>query len=194
MLAAVSLLVLIVAYIAVTPQSTKHWSPLPTIVKADTRLFIGLRYQDSVDVATTLKIIKEALPNEVGMCLYGFAIDTTVQVRDRMSGDIVEKDVKIAVIDSVVRANVDSAGLNFVSYTDGVACDPNKKLIAKAHTHPTTFPFERCEPSIPDVLFAFHTGPKYWFTLVMCPGRNNILWSDGRRFEFSFQNSARGGG
>ncbi len=194
MLAVVSLLVLVVAYIGVTPQNTHHLSPLPTKVKADTRLFIGFRYQDSTDAATTLKIIKEALPNEVGMCMYGFAIDTTVQARDRMSGDIVEKTVKIAVVDSVFRANIDSAGLNFVTYTDGIACDTNKKLIAKAHTHPTNFLFERCEPSIPDVLFAFHTGPKYLFTLVMCPRKNNIMWADGRRFEFSFQNSSHSGG
>ena len=173
------------------PAYTHHLTPLPTVIRADTRDFIGFRYQNEEDIAITINIITAALPNETSMCLYGFAKDTIIHMVDSIAGDSTAYIRKIAVIDSVAIANIDSAGPKFVQYIDRIACDYNRRLIGKAHTHPLTPPYfmgGQCDHSHPDAIYTHDKGTKYWFVLVMCPTSNNIMWADGRRIEFGFKN------
>jgi len=190
LLALASVLVYIVACVAATPSHTHHDTPLPIVFRADTRELIGFRFANPTTVSRAIQIINAAHPDEAAMCLYGYAQDTTFLAplfMDRSDSLTVYR--KIAIVDSIEAANVDLAGTYFVSYEDGIACNPNKRLIAIAHSHPTVrislFP-EPCDHSDLDAIFTHVKEEKYWFSLVFCSNSNSLLWADGRRFIFYF--------
>lgn len=175
-----------------TPTYTHHITPLPIVVRADTREFIGFRFADTISVNRVIQIIMVAHPSEAAMCLYGYAQDTIFLAPKFMNPlDSIEIYRKIAIIDSVEIADVDKVGSTFILYEDGVACDPNKRLIAIAHSHPTTVfqPPESCNHSDLDAIFIHMKEQKYWFSLVFCAHANSLLWADGRRKIFYFVES-----
>ena len=69
-----------------------------------------------------------------------------------------------------------------------MACDPNERLIAIAHSHPM-HRYGDCDHSDIDAIFQHAKEQKYWFSLVFCVGNNSIMWADGRRLTFGFSKS-----
>lgn len=171
------------------PSQTHHSTPLPLSVRADTRNFVLLRFDTTKVTADQLRaVVVAGLPNEVSMCFYGYAKDTTYITFHRdgpITGDSVEVTKKIAIVDSMAPANIKSSNPVSVFYKDGIACDPNPKLIGIGHTHPLQNPYGRgCDHSRLDALFGHNKQTKYWFMIVFCSFGHNILWADGRRSIF----------
>ena len=185
------ILVLVYSVACVTATSSPRITLLPTVTRADTREFIGFRFADSIVVNRIVEIILVMHPSEAAMCLYGYAQDTTYLTPMFMNPlDSVRTYVKIAIIDSVEAANIKQAGSTFVTYEDGVACDPNERLIALAHSHPTILrPINSCNHSDLDALFTHAKEQKYWFSLVFCPYSNSLMWADGRTATFGYGES-----
>ena len=182
-------LALVLVYVVACAPHTPSGPPLPTVIRADTRDFIGFRFATTTAVDRALEIVKAARQNEAAICLYGFAQDTIYLAPQFMNPlDSVRVDKKIAIIDSVAVANVDKTGTNFVTYIDGVACDPNERLIAVAHSHPL-FQFGRCDHSDMDAIFHHVKEQKYWFSLVFCLTNSSLMWADGRRLTFDYGKS-----
>ena len=177
------------AFVAV--QEGPSTNTLQTVSRADTRLFVGMRYEREIDIAYLWTFSQAALPNEIAFCLYGHAVDTTMTFTRFSDGENVEMIRQIAVIDSVSKANIEIATPTYVQFTEGVACDPNPRLIGTAHTHPN-IPHPqlggRCTHSDLDVLYAQNRETEYWFTLVLCTWTHELLWADGRRLEYYVRN------
>lgn len=171
---------------------TRPWTAISTIERADTRDFVGMRYEREVDIILLWTLSQLALPNEVAFCLYGHAVDTTMTFKQIDNDEEVDLDKKIAVIDSIAVANIAKATPTYVQFTDGVACDPDPRLIGTAHTHPNVphpvFNTGRCTHSDMDVLYAQYRETEYWFTLVLCTWTHELMWADGRRLEYYVRN------
>lgn len=197
-LTAISVLMVAAACSFATVQEvdTRPWSTIPTIIRADTHDFVrdGMRYEREVDIIYMWTVSQLSLPNEVAFCLYGHAIDTTMTYKSLDTGESVDIPKKIAIIDSVSIANIKEATPTYVTFTDGVACDSDPRLIGTAHTHPNVphpvFNQGRCTHSDNDVLYAQHRKIEYWFTLVLCTWTHELMWADGRRVEYYVRNPA----
>lgn len=182
-------LALVLVYVVACAPHAPPGILMPTVIRADTRHFVGFRFTTRTVVNRALQIVRAAWPNETAMCLYGFAQDTIYLTPQFMNPlDSVRVDKKIAIIDSVTAANVEKTGTNFVTYIDGVACDPNERLIAVAHSHPMP-QFGNCDHSDTDAIFQHAKEQKYWFSLVFCYNSNSIMWADGRRIIFGYRKS-----
>ncbi len=178
---------------ATVPEiDNRPWSEIPTITRADTRDFTGMRYEREVDIILMWTLSQLSLPNEVAFCLYGHAVDTTMTFIQIGTDEEIELEKKIAVIDSIAVANIEEATPTYVKFVDGVACDPDPRLIGTAHTHPNVphpvFNSGRCTHSNMDVLYAQHREEEYWLTLVLCTWTHEMMWADGRRFEYYVRN------
>lgn len=173
-------------------QEAPSTSTIPTISRADTRNFVAMRYGREIDIIYLWAVSQTALPNETAFCLYGHAVDTTMTFTRFSDGEQVELERKVAVIDSVFMANIEIATPTYVQFTDGIACDPNPRLIGTAHTHPNVpHPLAnqgRCTHSYLDVLYAQNRETEYWFTLVLCTWTHELMWADGRRLEYYVRN------
>lgn len=178
------------SFVTTTQQDTRPWTEIPTITRADTRDFAGMRYEREVDIILLWTLSQLALPNEVAFCLYGYAADTTITYRQIDSDEMVDLPKKIAVIDSVAIANIEEATPVYVQFTDGVACDADPRLIGTAHTHPSVPWGGRCTHSELDVLYAQYRETDYWLTLVMCEYTHQLMWADGRRLDYYVRNPA----
>lgn len=170
-------------------KQTNHATPLPISTRADTRNFVGFRFDTTIVSDNQIyTMITDALPNETSMCFYGYAKDTTLMVLRRVGPGIaymVEMVKKIAIVDSIAPANIEKSNSVSIFYKNGIGCDPNPRLIAMGHTHPLQNPAAgKCDHSQADALFAHDRQAKYWFMLVFCPYRTSILWADGRRSRF----------
>lgn len=188
---AIALIVAAACSFVTTQEDTRPWTIIPTITRADTRHFIGMRYEREVDIAYLWSLSQVALPNEIAFCLYGHAVDTTLTITQFSDGEQVELVRKIAVIDSVYVANIDEAAPTYVTFKDGIACDPDPRLIGTAHTHPYILHPQmggRCTHSDLDVLYAQNRETEYWFTLVLCTWTHELMWADGRRLEYYVRN------
>ena len=168
------------------------WTTLPTVIRADTREFVSMRYERQVDIIYLWTLSQLALPNEVAFCLYGHAVDTLMTFRTVQGNEEIELNKKVAVVDSVHIANIKSASPRYVEFEGGIACDPNPRLIGTAHTHPNvphpSFNSGRCTHSDLDVLYAQNRGTEYWLTLVLCEWTHELMWADGRRLEYYVRN------
>lgn len=169
-----------------TPSQTHHSTPLPLSVRADTRNFVLLRFDTTKVTGEQLRVVATtALPNEVSMCFYGYAKDTTymaLRPSSPTTGDTVEVTKQIAIIDSMAPTNIAASSPRSLFYKDGIACDPNPRLIGMGHTHPLQGPYgSGCDHSRPDALFSHNKQTKYWFMVVFCRFGHSILWADGRR-------------
>jgi hypothetical protein len=173
----------------VQPTQTHHSTPLPLSIRADTRNFVGLTFDTTKVNAEQLRaVVVAALPNETSMCFYGYAKDTTYTAFRRdgpITGDSVEVTRKIAVIDSMAPSNIKSSNPISIFYKDGIACDPNPRLIGIGHTHPLqNSRMGPCDHSRVDTLFGHGQQTKYWFMMVFCSFGHSVLWADGRRVTF----------
>jgi len=188
----VKLLILILflaSVVACGSVSTHSTTPIPTVIRADTRKFIGFRFATRAVVNRAVQLMIAARQHEAAMCLYGFAQDTTYLIPRFMNPlDSVRVDRKIAIVDSVNVANIEQSGTNFIKYIDGIACDPDERLIAVAHSHPMV-QRGNCDHSDIDAIFQHAKEQKYWFSLVFCLTNSSIMWADGRRLTFSFSKS-----
>lgn len=178
------------SFVTTTQEGPTPWT-MPTVIRADTREFVTMRYEREIDIAYLWSLSQMALPNEVAFCLYGHAVDTTMVFTQLMSGDTVSLPRKVAIIDSVYVANIKSATPTYVEFEDGIACDPNPRLIGTAHTHPDV-PHPQmggnCQHSVLDVLYAQSRGAEYWFTLVLCTWTHSLMWADGRVSQYYVRN------
>lgn len=171
-------------------QFTNYIVKIPTVSRADTRLFIGMRFADTIPISITMNRILDALPNETALCLYGYSQDTTFIESDFLNPlDSSRVDRKIAIVDSVWPANIEQSGPHFLIYTDRIACLPHLRLIGVVHSHPLSI--KGCDHSDFDALFTHSKEEKYWFSLVFCPHNNNLLWADGRRITFKLKRVER---
>ena len=64
-----------------TGQEVEGPWAIPTITRADTRDFAGMRYEREVDIIYLWALTQVWLPNEVAFCLYGHAVYTTITYR-----------------------------------------------------------------------------------------------------------------
>ena len=178
------------SFVTVQEVDNRPWSTIPTVTRADTRDFAGMRYEREVDIIYLWTLSQLALPNEVAFCLYGHAVDTTITYRQVNTDEEIDLEKKIAVIDSVAIANIEEATPVYVQFTDGIACDPDPRLIGTAHTHPNVPWGGRCTHSDLDVLYAQNRETEYWFTLVLCEYTHQLMWADGRRLDYYVRNPA----
>jgi len=157
--------------------------PFSTISRPDTRKFMSVQFQDSLILQKTISIATSRLPNENAVCLYGFYKDTTI-TRTQMD-TIVQKQYRVAVVDNITQANVETSSKKYITFINNTACDDNTKLIGIAHIHPIYG--IRCDHSAMDAIFLFSQETKYWFSLVFCPYGSALLWADGRRYVYRLQ-------
>ena len=193
-LTAISVILVAAACSFATVQEidNRPWTQIPTVIRADTRDFTIMRYEREIDIIYLWSLSQIALPNEVAFCLYGHAVDTLMTFTTVQGDEEIELTKKIAVIDSVHIANIKSATPRYVEFENGIACDPNPRLIGTAHTHPNVaHPLAnqgRCTHSDLDVLYAQNRETEYWLTLVFCTWTHELMWADGRRLEYYVRN------
>jgi hypothetical protein len=154
-----------------------------TQIQLNTRSFVEVRWKDSNVKRKVLELANSALPNETSMCFYGNAKDTSVILFDDITQKVESVHVKIAIIQRVQKANIDSSGLTFVYYKN-LACNVHPDLIGIAHTHPLAFSVVgECRHSETDILFLNKYSFEYWFSVVLCPGGYmDVRWVDGRNY------------
>jgi len=160
---------------------TDHETPLPIVKRIDTTEFMATAFADSFLWTFVKNTIKEALPNETAFCFYGYAKDTTVTVVNSVTKIEMQVPVKIAVIDSAAPARIDSSTDHNISYTDKIACLPDRRLVGIAHTHPLTPRGALCGHSHMDALYLHRMSMHFWFSMVFCRTSTSLLWQDGRR-------------
>ena len=192
LLTAISLILIAAACSFVTVQEDIGPWTISTVTRADTREFVSMRYERQVDIVYLWTLSRLSLPNEVAFCLYGHAVDTLMTFRTVQGDEEIELSRKVAIVDSVHVANIKSAAPKYVEFEDGIACDPNPRLIGTAHTHPNVLHPAmnqgRCTHSDLDVLYAQNRETEYWFTLVLCEWTHELMWADGRRLEYYVRN------
>jgi len=159
---------------------TDHESPLPIVERVDTREFIGISFGDTSVINFMRRKIIAALPKEIGFCFYGYAKDTSIVSVNVFTGVAAPRPSKIAIIDSVAVARIDSTTNFGIWYTDRVACLPHRRLVGAGHTHPDTRANKPCVHSYSDVLYLQERGLYHWFSLVICRTTRSVLWQDGR--------------
>ena len=154
---------------------------LPIIERVDTKEFVGIRFADSSSSLFIRNHIQQANPIEIAFCFYGYAKDTVITMINTFTDEKRQRPSKIAIIDSISVARINSATAYSLRYVDEIACLSHRSLIGIAHTHPLTSKNNRCNHSSSDALYLQRFGLHFWFSLVMCRSGNAVLWQDGRR-------------
>jgi len=181
--------VLALFFVASYSTAVQILPKISDIKRANTVTFVKAEFASDSILERANELLQSRHPNEGAVCFYGFARDTIVAFNPINNPDTTQFfNGHVAVIDSVAEANIEQSNGSSISFVGNDACSSNPRLIGVSHSHPLAVWPVACTHSDGDALYVHNSGTKYWFSVVVCPQRTEVMWADGRRWNFLDQN------